>query len=125
MHLRMQAGSYTQEQLAALNIIFETAKCLESGRSLDRHFNPVQGENKYQLVKCEWLASGNLVLRDEKATKHYQHAESTEEAMKRRGVFTTMLDIFNNLPKRRKKPHVSVKELKLDNSINERSPTQQ
>ena len=100
-----QNATFSPDEFAAINVIAETARCLVSHVKIDRHFNPVQenvGTNPANLiVKCEWLKSGNLKLRQSPANKKFAHTEDFAVACDRTGVFTTTMAIYEQLPKKR------------------------
>ncbi len=53
------------------------------------------------VVRCEWMRSGNLMLRG-KAEKHVNFCETPEEAISKKGVFTCAMCVYMQLPKNRK-----------------------
>lgn len=102
------ASELTANQLAAVHVIQKTLEQLSYGSPIDRYFNPtLHVDANKRLVKCKWRRSGKLVLLENESTpgslKRYQHAETPDEAITRRGVFTCTQLTYSLLPKQRVK----------------------
>lgn len=97
-------GQFTDEEVAAVNIISRTIACLRDDTMLGPYFNPTLNEvDDSRLMKVEWLRSGKLVLRTVAPGKRFRHAYTVEEAMQRDRVFTCERRLYRVLPKRRRK----------------------
>ena len=97
-------GRFTDEELAAINVISRTIACLCDDTQLGPYFNPTLSEAyDSQTVKVEWLRSGRLVLRSVAPDKRFRHANTVEEAVLRERVFTCERRLYRVLPKRRRK----------------------
>lgn len=56
-----------------------------------------KGKQRDRMVRCEWMRSGNLLLRKSNETVSYLHANTVEEALKRKRIFTTSMSVFKSL----------------------------
>ncbi len=100
--IQMSGQQFTAQELAAANVIAQTLRCLQTGRPIDHYFNPtVNDSDEQKIVKCEWLRSGKLTVRDMNASKRHKHADTVEQALERQRVFTCMFPLFRKLPRRR------------------------
>lgn len=98
------SGTFTANENAAINALVETLRCLSSGKTIDRHFNPTRRhDEKPRVYKCKWERSGKLRVLEEDATSKFQHANSVEEALQRKRIFTCSSELYETLPKRRMK----------------------
>jgi hypothetical protein len=86
---------------ATIHVIMEVARCLMNGQSINHYFNPtVVHSEEDEYVKCQWMRSGKLVSSG-KADKKYMHADTVDEAMLRKRVFTCTRHLYSLMPKRR------------------------
>lgn len=58
------------------------------------------GERKNTIVKCHWTRSGTLVF-DGETESNVNFSYTIEQCLKRRGIFTCPLFIYNILPRKR------------------------
>ena len=93
-------GDLSSEEMAVAATITQCLVCLRNGRLVDFKIDPNSFTLADEIVKCQWMPSGNLLHRG-KADKHYQYATTAEEAMSRRGVFTCQEKLYLLLPKKR------------------------
>lgn len=103
-----QQGDLSGPEHAAAHFIVELVRCLSLGKSIDHTFNPIRDKPQpleEKLVKCIWQKSGILIMLGdlEEGKKKWKHAESVEEALEAKRVFTCTRYIYNAVPKRRPK----------------------
>jgi len=97
-----QNGTLTMDETAAVHCFMQTLRCLSAGVSLQAYFNPtIHEEDDLVLVKCQWSRGGRLKMIGD-ADKHFMHAESVEQAMKRNRVFTCTRRVYKECPKTRR-----------------------
>jgi len=90
------------DEHAALHLIVEILRCLSSGKNIDHHFNPtVDHITEDELVMCRWETKSGKLRELGAATRHYRHAETLAEAVKRHRNFTCPKSLVAKLPKRR------------------------
>jgi hypothetical protein len=91
----------TPSELACLAIISDMLKSLREGRDvLEYNIDPGQLVRN-EVITCDWSSNGYLRKRADKPTRLYMHATTFQEAMTRRGSFTTTMAVFQLLPARR------------------------
>lgn len=95
-------GELSGQELAMINVFTQTIRCLTTQRPIDHYFNPtITDEDANQIVKCEWLRSGKLVVRQTNYGKKFQHALTVSEALTKRRIFTCPRYLLRQLPRRR------------------------
>lgn len=106
--IKMDA-TLTQQELSFINIVGESLRCLINEKNIDHHYNPtITAEDQQRILKCEWLRSGRLVIRDEKFSGHFRHADTVEIAMTRKRVFTCTMAVYKQLPRKRARNYIGV-----------------
>jgi hypothetical protein len=90
----------TRDEHAALAMMAQLLAKLQTGKLVDYDIKLASFEDNQELVKCEWLDSGNLKLHGP-TTKTYRFSEDVEQAMNQARVFTCVRSIYKLLPRRR------------------------
>lgn len=92
------------DELATLNCIVESLRCLSSGKSIDHHFNPtIDNFVADEVVECRWESRSGKLKIFGVAERRYQHASTVKEAMARHRNFTCPRSVSEKLPSRRDK----------------------
>jgi hypothetical protein len=86
------------DEAALINVIMESVRCLSTGKSIDRYFNPTADNAKQdELVHMEWDRHGKLLYKG-MAEDKFLHASTVQEAVRRRRKFTCFRSLVNKLP---------------------------
>lgn len=97
-----QTGILNADEVAALNCMVQTLRCLSGGINIHHYFNPtIKTEEDFAIVKCQWTRHGKLKLVGD-VEKQFLHAASVEEALKRNRVFTCTRRVYMECPKSRR-----------------------
>jgi hypothetical protein len=108
-YIDLRPGPVTADQHAALHLIAEIARALLMGQRIDHLFVPRSLQKIYInnsgpseiFLRCQWMKSGKLIMLKE-CNKRWQHAETVDEAILRKRVFTCTRELYEILPKRRR-----------------------
>lgn len=104
-----QQGQLTGPEHAAAHFITEVVRCLTLDKSIDHTFCPIKSQPPpvatERFIKCIWQRSGNLIMLGEleDGQKRWKHANTVEEAMEAKRVFTCTRATYAAMAKRRPK----------------------
>lgn len=106
-----QQGELSGPEHAAAHFIMEVVRCLTLDKSIDHTFNPFHKQTQpppaktEKYIKCIWQKSGNLIMLGEleEGQKRWKHANTVEEAVESKRVFTCTRATYAAMPKRRPK----------------------
>ena len=97
--------SLTADENAAIHYVVELARQLLRGQPISHFQNPflVIQEQVQKLVKCKWQRSGKLVMLGQlnPGDKRWKNANTVEEALAKKRVFTCTMAVYDSCPKRR------------------------
>lgn len=90
----------TSHELAVVGVINEAVARLNNGHFTHYEHSPKSFENPQEMIKCEWLRSGNLKIHG--PTKVLYHlVETTQEALDEHRTFTCYRKLLPLIPKSR------------------------
>lgn len=94
----------TPAEMAAAAAIGEIITRLRSGKMVKYVMNPNSFVDQSQLMKCEWLRSGNLKVHGP-TDKVYRFVETRDAAVQEQRTFTCKQYLIAVLPKHRENPN--------------------
>lgn len=99
--LTLPSRILTKDEMAAVAVFAQVMSKLRYGKLVHYNIKLDDFEDDDELVKCEWLRSGNLKLHGV-ANKIWNLVETKEVAAVQKGVFTCTRGFYKSLPRRRK-----------------------
>lgn len=90
----------TSHELATIGVINEAVARLSNGHFTHYEHSPKSFENPQEMLKCEWLRSGNLKVHGPTQVV-YHLCDSTQQALDEHRTFTCYRKLLAFIPKTR------------------------